>query len=63
MFGILAIIGLKNTLLPDNIICSLKSKEDFETTLISNATSLKSSDDCNDNEIDYYYFVFIIYII
>jgi len=33
MFGMPAKIGLRNTILPDNIICNLKSEEDFETAL------------------------------
>uniref|UniRef100_A0A2S2PFF3 KRAB-A domain-containing protein 2 n=1 Tax=Schizaphis graminum TaxID=13262 RepID=A0A2S2PFF3_SCHGA len=41
MFGIPAKIGLRSTILPDNIICNLKSEEDFESTL----NSMKSSDD------------------
>jgi hypothetical protein len=35
MFGVLAKIGLKNTLLPKSIICKLKTEEDLETAINS----------------------------
>jgi len=52
MFGMPNKIGLKSTLLPDNIIFSLKSEEDFEITFNFIATLLKISDDCSNNEIE-----------
>lgn len=49
--GMSAKIGLTSTLLPDNIICNLNIKEDFETAPNSFATILKSSDHYSDNDI------------
>lgn len=42
-------IGLKSTILPDNIICRLKSGEDLETTFNYIATSCS---DWSGNEIE-----------
>jgi len=66
MYGMPSKIWLKSILLLDNIICNLKSEDDFKTALNFIATSLKSSNDCSDNEkykIQYnciiYYIIYI----
>ena len=48
MFGIKAKIGLKSTLLPNDIISNLRTEEDLETALSSISTTSNSQNNCNN---------------
>ena len=52
MFGTKAKIGLKSTLLLNNIISNLRTEEDLETALKSMSTTSKSQNNCNDETIN-----------